>query len=129
MKKLLSFIFGLLIAIMLMVNQSCTKDYLIPVEIIIPDTVSFSIDILPIFTESCAKSGCHNTGDHSPDLTAANAYYELWAFGFIDTTDDRASVLFTRMDATSSTMPPLGRLPEDKIQLVLAWIEQGALDN
>lgn len=129
MKKIVGFLICLGVALVLMVNPSCNYDYLEPVEIIIPDTVSFSENILPIFDDNCAKSGCHVTGSIAPDLTPANAWFELWVYGFVDTTDAQSSILYERISSASDPMPPTGKMTEDKVQLILAWIEQGALNN
>ncbi len=109
--------------------NSCQKDYLVPEPIVIPDTVSFAMNIMPIFNESCNMSGCHNTGGFAPDLTENNAYAQLAIYGMIDLEEPTSSVLYQRMVNQAKPMPPSNILPEAKIQLVLSWIEQGALDN
>lgn len=129
MKKLLAILAVISATYMVTLLQSCDYGYLKPVVISIPDTVSFTDNILPIFTDNCALSGCHETGGIAPDLTPKNAYSDLWLYGFVDTTDVQSSILYSRLASTSDPMPPTGNLGNDKIQLVLAWIEQGARDN
>ena len=129
MRKLQVVILCMVVWIGLMMYPSCTKDYLVPVEVVIPDTVSFSQYIIPIFSENCTKSGCHSPGGQAPDLTPANAYSEIWLYGLVDTVDDRSSILYEVMNSTSDPMPPSGKLAGGEDQLVLKWIEQGALDN
>ncbi|NNC94231.1 MAG: hypothetical protein HKN92_01635 [Chitinophagales bacterium] len=129
MKAAIVFILAIGFAGILAISSSCNYDYFEPVVVIIPDTVSFSQDIMPIFDESCNTSGCHVSGGVSPDLTLASAWFELWIFGYIDTANATSSGLYQVMNSESDPMPPNGKLPEDKVQLVLAWIEQGALDN
>ena len=51
---------------------------------VIPEVVSFSADIQPIFNEGCNNAGCHATGGIAPDLTPANAYADLFAKNLID---------------------------------------------
>lgn len=112
-----------------MMFSSCDYGYLEPIVIDIPDTVSFSKNIVPIFTSNCNESGCHTTGGIAPDLTPTNAYWDLWMNGMIDTSAAKMSILYSRLTSIPDPMPPTGNLSEDKIQLVLAWIDQGAPDN
>ena len=129
MRNLYVLIIALCVAVAITIYPSCTKDYFEPVEIDIPDTVSFSQYIIPIFSEHCAISGCHETGGVAPDLTPDNAWSDLWLYGFVDTTSPPSSELYERMISNSEPMPPSGKLTGGQDQLVLAWIEQGALDN
>lgn len=107
---------------------SCQKEFLIPNDILIPDTVSFSENVIPIFSQSCVD-GCHETGKFSPDLDPANAYSSLTLYGLVDTAQPEQSILYQRMISTSNVMPPEGKLVDSKVQLVLKWIEQGARNN
>ncbi len=93
-------------------------------------TVSFSADVMPIFESDCII--CHGnfggwdassyttvlgTGDHAPVIIPG---------------DPENSLLAQKMVGTHSIgdiMPPAGLLPEDEIQVILDWIEEGALDN
>ncbi len=92
--------------------------------------VSFSSDVMPIFQAECIA--CHGnfggwdassytsvlgTGDHAPMIIPG---------------DPENSFLAQKMIGTQSIgeiMPPAGLLPEDEIQVILDWIEAGALDN
>ena len=92
--------------------------------------VSFSSDVMPIFQAECVA--CHGnfggwdassytsvlgTGDHAPMIIPG---------------DPENSFLAQKMIGTQSIgeiMPPAGLLPEDEIQVILDWIEAGALDN
>jgi mono/diheme cytochrome c family protein len=92
--------------------------------------VSFSSDVMPIFQAECVA--CHGnfggwdassytsvlgTGDHAPVIIPG---------------DPENSFLAQKMLGTHSIgdiMPPAGLLPEDEIQVILDWIEEGALDN
>lgn len=90
--------------------------------------VSFSKDILPIFT-TCAHSGCHVTGGKKPDLTAANAYASLQSGNYINTADPANSELYLWMSGKKAlTMPPDGADSKDNAK-VLDWIKQGAKNN
>lgn len=107
----------------------CEYDYVEPTEISITDTVSFSNDLIPIFENDCAKSGCHPAGGIPPVLTPDQAYNQLILYDYVDTAQPEASVLYERMASDSKPMPPSGKLPEKDIQMVLTWIKQGAKNN
>lgn len=108
---------------------ACQKEYYIPSPVSVPDTVSFAQHILPIFNDHCNMSGCHNTGGISPDLTEANAYFELTLTGMVKAEDPDNSPLYIRMNSNSKPMPPQGKLADGLVQTVRLWIEQGALEN
>lgn len=90
-----------------------------------PDVVSFTTDIMPIFNASCNMSGCHAAGAFAPDLTPANAYSSLFDGDFINTSDPASSLLYTSM--ASGSMKSFSTASE--ANLVLAWIQKGALNN
>ncbi len=92
-------------------------------------TVSFSVDIIPIFNSSCNSSGCHNSGGIAPELTSINAFSTLTNGGYIDTGSPESSELYLWMTGERGTpMPPSG-VNKDYNSLVLAWIKQGAINN
>jgi mono/diheme cytochrome c family protein len=93
-------------------------------------TPSFSADVMPIFEAECII--CHGnlggwdassyvnvlgTGDHAPVVIPGDAENSLLAQKMVDT------------QIIGDIMPPGGLLPEDEIQVILDWIEAGALDN
>jgi len=90
-----------------------------------PEVVSFSTDIMPIFNASCNMSGCHAAGAFDPDLSPANAYSSLIDGDFINATDPASSLIYTSM--ASGTMKSFSTISE--ANLVLAWIQKGALNN
>ena len=77
--------------------------------------VSWANTVKPIVTASCSKSGCHVAGTGRVDLTKFENV-KLYA-GQI-----RARVI-------SRSMPFDGKLPDDQIQLISCWVEDGALEN
>ena len=97
-----------------------------------PDLVSFSGHIVPIWDKACNNSGCHSSddGDPAPDLTAENAYDQLVG-GYVNTTVPEASIIYLRLIGNSAgpIMPPGSRLSPTDIELVLAWINKGALND
>jgi len=112
-------------------------------------TVSLANHVQPIFTASCASSGCHD-GNNRPgggpgggatslDLRAGNALQSL-----LDSTtpcgdvlvpgDADASVLVGKLDGTELCMGSLmpkgnGSLTTAEIDLIATWVCQGAEDN
>lgn len=96
----------------------------------ITETMSFTNDILPIFSKSCALSGCHVPGGKNPDLSAANAYQALKDGGYIKANDPDNSVLMLWLNGKKSPVMPLGAGPDDNINAkIYAWINQGAQKN
>lgn len=96
----------------------------------ITTTVSFSNDILPIFSRSCALSGCHVAGGKAPDLSTANAYTSLVQGSYIKANDPDNSVIMLWLTGKKSPAMPLGNGPNQDINAeVYAWINQGAKNN
>lgn len=107
----------------------CYKDILSPGQdpTAPPQDVSFSGDLQPIFTTSCALSGCHDGASHNPDLTAAFSYNAIIGGGFVNTVVPASSVLYT--EVKSGVMPPTGALKPSDVQKILDWIRGGAKNN
>lgn len=96
----------------------------------ITETQSFQKDIVPIFTNSCAISGCHVAGGKAPDLTTTNAYKALADGSYLKAGDPDNSVLMLWMNGKKSPVMPLGKGPDEKINAkIYAWIKQGAKNN
>jgi len=93
-------------------------------------TVSFSKDIVPILSTSCAISGCHS-GSVNPDLRSANAYNSLVNGNYVNTTTPESSVVYLWLTGKESAAMPLGASnnPSNINGLMLAWITQGAKNN
>lgn len=124
----------LLIA-MTMTFSNCVKDQgVINKDITsnLPDTVSFSKQIIPIFNANCSISGCH-VGAYPVaqlNLSASMAYDQLFAKSYIDTLNPEFSVIYIEMNSsTTNKMPPTGRLSDYDVGLVLKWIQQKAKNN
>jgi hypothetical protein len=105
---------------------SCEYEWIQPEKKPIPETVSFSNDIMPIFNNGCNISGCHSAGASPPDLTEANAYSALFDGGYIDIATPESSRLYVSM-ATGGSMQFYTTAGDEDI--VLAWIQQGAENN
>jgi len=106
--------------------NSCQYDWIEPVEPALPDVVSFSAHLLPVFNRSCNSAGCHATGGVAPDLTPANAFNDLFARNQIDLATPENSKLYTKC-APGGSMNKYC-LPGDW-DIMLKWIQQGAQNN
>jgi hypothetical protein len=93
-----------------------------------PQQVSFSGDLLPIFTANCATSGCHDAVPaHKPSLTAENAYKAITSGGYINTLVPTSSLIYS--EVKSGSMPPTGALKATDAQKILDWIRNEAPNN
>ncbi|PKQ61588.1 hypothetical protein BZG02_15480 [Labilibaculum filiforme] len=102
---------------------SCEYDTIEVDQIVIPpdQEISFSADIVPIFTSNCIN--CHD-GGINPDLRASNAYNAL-TNGYIDTDNPENSEIYkVLLEGSHST-----RASATEKQLLLEWITRGANDN
>ena len=79
--------------------------------------ITFSNDIAPIFT-FCAN--CHN-GSQVPNLSEGNAYNSLVP-DYVTEFNAEASPLYIKLEGGHQS------LPQSRIDLVKAWIDQGALE-
>jgi hypothetical protein len=104
---------------------SCTYDEIIPPEVEVPENVSFSIDVQPIFTKSCALPGCHSAGGQQPNLSEGNAFNSLTFFGYVNLADPESSKIYQQIK--------IGKMKtyatDQDRAIILKWIEQGAIDN
>jgi hypothetical protein len=117
---------AVLLGLLIMLGGGCYYD-----NVIFPDAgdvgeVNFSADILPLFENDCATSGCHNTGGQKPDLTPVNAYTSLTNGNYINTSTPEESEVYLWMKGLKELpMPPSGTQATNTAK-VLAWIKQGA---
>jgi len=99
----------------------------------VPDTVSFNNNVIPIFEANCSESGCH-VGAYPAgnlNLERLNAYQELLhpGSGYINVSNPKHSILYSQLISKSTPMPPVGKLEPCEIDLILKWIVQGAKNN
>lgn len=104
----------------------------------IPDQVSYSTDIQPIFNNSCGGSGCHignsafgvNLTDYDRTMNSRGSQYVTEV---VITGDADASPLVDKLQPAPrhGSRMPLGGSPlsPTQIQLISDWIDQGAQDN
>jgi hypothetical protein len=119
----------LLIASFILIMISCTKTTTVPLDNTpaITTTVSFSKDIQPILTKSCAVSGCHS-GSVAPNLSVATA---LQNGNYLNTTTPENSIVYLWLTGKKAVAMPAGSAnnPSNINALMLAWIKQGAKNN
>jgi hypothetical protein len=103
---------------------SCSYSPLVEPEVVVPDELSFSEQIEPIFDSKC--SGCHpNSG--GLDLSTGNAYSSLKASDkYINLNDPASSLIYTLPHPDGSHYR---KYSSQDAALVLKWIEDGALNN
>jgi hypothetical protein len=109
--------------------SSCYKDIISPGQDPNgpPAYVSFSGDLLPIFSANCAQSGCHDGSSHDPALTNELAHDAIVNGGFVDIVVPTNSILYG--EVKSGSMPPTGALKASDVQKILDWIRNGAPNN
>jgi hypothetical protein len=124
MKQLLK-LFVIIMAFQI-VSSNCTYDTLPTPKIEVPDSVSLSNNVIPLINElGCNNSGCHMSGGVTPDLTPENAYSSLVFQGYVKIDDPLLSPVYQKITAGS-----MERYANDEFKaILLAWIQQGALDN
>lgn len=128
--KLLSYLLAL---VCILVIAGCYKDATLNLNAnaVVSQQVSFSKDLVPIFTQKCALTGCHASGGQNPDLSASKAFNSLINGGFINVTSPQKSILYMRLIGQLTPAMPLtgASNPSNLNALVLTWITQKAQNN
>jgi len=102
--------------ILLFIAVSCTKDVHIPPLYNCNTTVSYETDIKPIIEANCA--GCHSAGFSAGDFSNFEGFKAKADQGLVE-----AQVF------TEKKMPPTGPLPDQDLELLYCWLQDGALEN
>jgi hypothetical protein len=106
---------------------SCEYEF---IEVELPDAntpVSFSEEILPIFTANNNCTACHKAGSTSPDLTAANAFNSIVP-DLVNLDEPELSKIYTFPNPSTGTHG-FKKYTQLEAALVLSWITQGAENN
>lgn len=128
--RILKFHILLSIAVLVLALGGCYYDEVIfPTAGEVQGDVSFSADIIPIFSKDCSTSGCHSTGGQKPDLSSANAYNSLLNGGYINISYPEESELYLWMKGLKTVPMPISGSNAGYTANVLAWIKQGAQNN
>jgi hypothetical protein len=114
------------------------------------DAVTFAADIQPIFSGSCATSGCHALPSANPAnkpmvLSAGQAYDnivnvpsgQLPSMDRIEPGNPNLSYLIRKLEGTHTQLPgasgsrmPIGNpLPTSTMNTLRQWVSEGALRN
>ena len=123
MSKLFRYL--MLVLTLATIFQACEYEWIEPDETGIPDVISYSSNIQPIFDRGCNTSGCHASGGPDPDLSPDNSYNVLLSGGYVVVNNPEGSPLFTSVKFGSMQVYAQ---PQDATY-ILKWIEQGALNN
>ena len=107
---------SILIALLNFMALSCTKDVYTPPLYDCNTTVSYETDIQPIIEANCA--GCHSTGFSAGDFSNFEGFKAKADQGLVN-----AQVF------TEKKMPPTGPLPDQDLELLYCWLQDGALEN
>lgn len=110
------------VILFLIFTNSCEKVVFEPIEIELPDTISYSLEIQPIFDDNCIS--CHG-GSINPELNADVSYSNLFEGGYIDTVNAEGSELIEKLYEGAHD----SRASLTEKQLILEWIKNGAPDN
>ena len=126
MKKIIQYLMMLTVSLM---ATSCYYDEMPPEAVIpIPETVSYSKDIQPLWDQDCIS--CHKTGATAPDLTAANSYSALLTNNkYVVPGNAAGSKLHKSLVGDGAAQMPSTKWSDSKIALVDKWINDGALNN
>jgi hypothetical protein len=102
-------------------------------DCVVPDSLSFSGDIQPIFTKNCIDSDCHSGGNPPGglNLSEGKSYQVLSkkGSGYLSTSDPKSSLLYSKLVTKNDPMPPDKPLSSCEIESIRKWMEQGALNN
>ncbi|MBK7443629.1 MAG: hypothetical protein IPL12_16695 [Bacteroidetes bacterium] len=96
-----------------------------------PDTVYFENDVFPILLSNCAMSGCHDNVTHEEGINLTT-YAKVISSHIMDAGDPFDSEFYDVItESGDDKMPPWPNPPltAEEIDLVMTWMEQGALNN
>jgi hypothetical protein len=129
MKKIKNIIRLLGVLMVILSLSGCYYDDILEDVGPIEDDISFESDIISIFDASCNMTGCHISGGTAPDLTPPNAFNSLISNGYIDINNPVNSELYLWVSGQKGTTMPVSGTDATISNTILAWIEQGALNN
>lgn len=97
-----------------------------------PDSVYFENQILPILISNCTESGCHNAQDRE-DGVVLTSYQNLVATvenATLNDTHENDLLKALTEDDPEDRMPyQKPPLPQEQINLIIRWVQQGAKNN
>lgn len=105
--------------------SGCEYDFVDPGFVPITTPLSYATDIQPIFDASCNMSGCHAANAFDPDLSPANSYNTLIQDNLVNLDNPTNSAIYISM--SSGSMKSFAT--PSQANMILVWIQQGALNN
>jgi len=90
--------------------------------------ICFESEILPIFQNNCAISGCHGQGQARREIVL-DTYENIMAAGVTAGNARKSRVYKALFGGSESAMPPKGPLTGSQIALIYSWIQGGALNT
>lgn len=115
---------GLLALFWAFVFASCEYKYITQPDGVVPETVSYSTNVQPIFDAHCIS--CHSTLAYPPILLQEQSYSQLVQNSYVDVENPDNSVLVKKVNSKH----PSEFLPYDfEKEIMLEWIKQGAKNN
>ncbi len=119
--KIIIFIFGTSLFL-----SSCQWTTIEPLEPTVPENVSFSQDIQPIFTKTCTQ--CHPP-TAGLDLTEGKAYNNIINnTSYINLTAPEESLIYKNPAPNGNPDHPV-KYTQTEADIVLSWIKSGAKNN
>lgn len=94
------------------------------ISVVTDTTVCFGRDVLPIFTGSCAKSGCHDAVTQA-DGYNLSAYANIISRGLVKG-NSAASKIYTKCVSGKMPQYPTPRLDSAQLSYLKRWIDMGA---
>ena len=107
--------------LMLFLVSSCKHDG-IPADQM--TKICFQAEVLSIFQNSCATTGCHSGGGNGYSFSNYSGIMKAITAGNAD-----KSKAYQAITSTFQLMPPNNALPIDKRTIIRLWIEQGAKET
>ena len=131
--KLNSIISLVVFAIVVSFFTSCEYEFIEPKKAapIVPpgDTISFSLNIAPIWNNGTKCTSCHKGGGTAPDLTPASAYNSITSMGLVDNTTPENSMIYKHPNPSNTSEHAWKKYTANEAAAVLMWIEDGAKNN
>jgi len=96
------------------------------------DTICFNLDILPLLSSSCGKSGCHDAITAEEDIVISNYKNIGQNTKLVKAGNYSESKLYkVLVDNGDDRMPPSPENPlsQDQINKIKKWISEGALNS
>ena len=90
--------------------------------------VCFTADVLPIFINNCAMSGCHDGGGRESRMTLNN-YTDISRTVTAGNPNASRSYMAIIAKSGENMMPPRQPLSLANRTLIRLWIEQGAIES